>query len=117
MILGLPELTAAVFCLDLEVDARRVEQDQLDLEVHEVRDGAEHLAPNLLIAVEQEVHRAVENLRVPAELVDTRQPHFLLRPLQRGELARPRPGRATADRSDRPGTPDPTRASAVATRR
>jgi hypothetical protein len=42
----------------------RVEQDQVDLEVQEIRDREEHLALDLGVAVEQEVHRAVEDLRI-----------------------------------------------------
>ena len=111
MVLGVAEHAEAVLALwlDLEEGRGRVEQDQVDLEVEEVRDGEEHLALHLLIAVEQEVHRAVEDLRVRAQLADPGQPRVLLRPLQGSELGH-RLERAVGDkREDQPldGRRDP----------
>ena len=88
MILALAEGAEAVPALggDLEVGRGRVEQDQVDLEVQEVGDREEHLALDLLVAVEQEVHRPVEDLRVAAQLADAGQPGVCSSPLQGGEL-------------------------------
>jgi len=63
-----------------------------NLEVEQVGDREEHLALDLLIAIEQEVHCPVEDLRIAAELTDAGQPGVLLGPLQRGELAHRRQG-------------------------
>jgi hypothetical protein len=66
LVLALPEAAKVVLCLgrDLEIDRGGVEQDQVDLQVEQVGDLKEHLALDLLVAVQQEVHRPVEDLRV-----------------------------------------------------
>jgi hypothetical protein len=66
VVLGVAEAAEAVLALgrDLEVGRGRVEQDQVDLEVEQVGDREEHLALDLLVTVEPEIHRAVEDLRV-----------------------------------------------------
>jgi hypothetical protein len=101
VILRVAEDAEAVLALGLDLKVRRgrVEQDQVDLEVQEIRDREEHLALHLPITVEQEVHRAVEDLRIGAKLADAGQPDVVLRPLERRQL-RHRRERAVGDQTE-----------------
>ena len=89
VILGVAEHPELVLALGRDLEVRRggIEQDQVDLEVQQVRDGEEHLALDLLVAVQQEVHRPVEDLWILSQLAKPGQPHIAVGPLQRRQLA------------------------------
>ncbi len=60
----LPEAAILVRLLELAVGARRVEEQQVDLEVEQIRHGEEHRLLDLLAVLHQEVHRPVQRVRL-----------------------------------------------------
>jgi hypothetical protein len=74
-----------VLALDLEVRRGGVQEEQVDLQVEEVGDAPEHLPLDLVMRLEQEVHRAVQLMHVDLrEALDVR---FIRHPRLDRELA------------------------------
>jgi len=90
--------------LGLKIGGGRVEEQQVDLEVQQVGDLEVHLLAELLLHLEQPVHRPIA--RVLIELCEPVDPRPLAHPLARREL-RQRLKRPVGDHREQ----DPLRAS------
>ena len=93
VVLRVAEPAELVVVRGLEVGGGRVEQDDVDLQVQQVRHREEDLALEWLVGLEEEVHRAVEDLGVAARV----------RP-SRGSRRRASPTRARRAWRTAPGT-------------